>query len=219
MSVNSKMTAIADKIRILCGITGTMGLDAMASNLATLQSQITAALTEIANKGVDVPSGATAGNLASLIAILPAKYTNVLRKAVDSSGNPYNGGSGYKENYYLNGSMTEASSTNYDITGYIAINRGDIVRLKNVVLCMPGGASTKCQIHYYASDFSRIGNTEYLKTPASLSSAWAVVTNTAGDDIVQFTLPTALSASVMYIRMTCKELTDKSIITINEEIG
>lgn len=33
MSINSKMTAIADEIRELCGYTETMGLDAMVSNL------------------------------------------------------------------------------------------------------------------------------------------------------------------------------------------
>ena len=35
MSVNSKMTAIADKIRSLLGISGTLGLDSMATNLGT----------------------------------------------------------------------------------------------------------------------------------------------------------------------------------------
>lgn len=54
MSVNSKMTAIADKIRALLGLSGTMGLDAMATNLqeantvvntqADLITQIQAAL-------------------------------------------------------------------------------------------------------------------------------------------------------------------------------
>lgn len=34
MSVNSKMTAIANEIRELSGTTGTMGLDAMATNVA-----------------------------------------------------------------------------------------------------------------------------------------------------------------------------------------
>lgn len=33
MSVNAKMTAVADKIRALLGISGTMGLDAMATNV------------------------------------------------------------------------------------------------------------------------------------------------------------------------------------------
>lgn len=39
MSVNSKMTAIADKVRSLLGLTGTMGLDAMSANLDAAVSQ------------------------------------------------------------------------------------------------------------------------------------------------------------------------------------
>jgi hypothetical protein len=40
MSVKSKMTAIADKIRSLLGISGTMGLDSMSENLNVCQFQI-----------------------------------------------------------------------------------------------------------------------------------------------------------------------------------
>ena len=40
MSVNSKMTAIANKIRALLGITGTMGMDAMASNIGKAQEEV-----------------------------------------------------------------------------------------------------------------------------------------------------------------------------------
>lgn len=72
MSVNTKMTAIADKIRGLLGLTGTMGLDAMATHLGTEQANITAALTALSDKGVDVPSGANSDNLAELIAAIEA---------------------------------------------------------------------------------------------------------------------------------------------------
>ena len=40
MSVSSKMTAIANKISTLLGISGTMGLDAMATNLGTVQDEV-----------------------------------------------------------------------------------------------------------------------------------------------------------------------------------
>lgn len=40
MSVNSKMTAIADKIRTLLGITGNMGMDAMATNLGNAVTEV-----------------------------------------------------------------------------------------------------------------------------------------------------------------------------------
>ena len=72
MSVNSKMTAIADKIRTLLGLTGTMGLDEMAAHLGTEQSNVTAALAAIAGKGVTVPNGSNSNSLASLIAAIEA---------------------------------------------------------------------------------------------------------------------------------------------------
>ena len=40
MSLKSKMTAIADKIRTLLGITNTMGLDAMSDNLQAVQTEV-----------------------------------------------------------------------------------------------------------------------------------------------------------------------------------
>ena len=72
MSVNSKMTAIADKIRTLLGLTGTMGLDEMAAHLGTEQSNVTAALAAIAGKGVTVPEGSNSDSLAALIAAIEA---------------------------------------------------------------------------------------------------------------------------------------------------
>lgn len=67
MSINSKMTAIADKIRAICGITGVMGLDAMSTNLRTVQANIIDAFTAVSNKGGIVPSSKVSGNLATAI--------------------------------------------------------------------------------------------------------------------------------------------------------
>lgn len=75
MSVKSKMTAIADKIRALLGISGTMGLDAMSANLATIQTDISGAFTAVGNKGGTVPSSKVSGNLASAINSIPAGVT------------------------------------------------------------------------------------------------------------------------------------------------
>ena len=84
MSVNSKMTAIADKIRALLGITGTMGMDAMANNLnsavtevdsqAALIQQIKTALDgktagggSGGGGGITVPTTITAGDTPVLV--------------------------------------------------------------------------------------------------------------------------------------------------------
>ena len=221
MSVNSKMTAIADKIRALLGISGTMGMDAMATNLTTLQNQIASALSTLASKNISVPSGATAANLATLIAKLPDAVTvrNMLKEAVDSSKNPYNGGKGWKENTYLSwNGLTESSSTNYDVTGWIPAKAGDVIRLKNVQLCKTVNSASKCLISVTKSDFSAYqSTTNWLTAPSAFTDAWKAVTNDDGTDVVQFTIPTVYTATA-YFRMCCGSLTDESIITVNEEI-
>lgn len=147
----------------------------------------------------------------------PVTYTNVLKTAVDSDGSLFNGGTGFKENFYLDSSSVETASTNYDVTGFIPVQIGDVVRFKNVQVCKLVDSNTKCQIHYFDADFARLGNSLYLKSPSDLSEAWNVVADEAGTDIVQFTWPAALS-NAKYFRMTCGTLTAASVITINEEI-
>lgn len=71
MSIQTKFTAIADKIRAIRGTTGTMGLDAMATNLGTVQTNINSAFTAVSNKGGTVPSSKVSGNLASAINSIP----------------------------------------------------------------------------------------------------------------------------------------------------
>lgn len=76
MSINSKMTAIADPIRELKGTSGKMGLDAMASNLgevvnecdtqADLIAQIKTALADKAAGGVELPTLDNPGGAADL---------------------------------------------------------------------------------------------------------------------------------------------------------
>lgn len=64
------LTALADEIRVLSGTEGTMGLDAMKSNVNTANSAVSAALSVLVDKGVDVPDGSNVSGLAELIAAL-----------------------------------------------------------------------------------------------------------------------------------------------------
>lgn len=66
------LTGIADKIRPLLGLTGTMTPEQMQTNLTTEQANITAALAALAEKGVEVPEGANSNALAGLIAAIEA---------------------------------------------------------------------------------------------------------------------------------------------------
>lgn len=115
MSVKSKMTAIADKIRTLLGITGDMGMDAMASNIGKAQEEVDdqAALIEqlrttLAGKagGGIIPSGTVTlsengvydvKQYASAVVDVPSKAPVLQEKTVSpsTSGNVVTPDSGY----------------------------------------------------------------------------------------------------------------------------
>ena len=131
MSVDSKMTAIADKIRSLLGITGTMGMDAMATNLGTEQTNIANAFTAVSNKGGTVPSSKVSGNLASAINSIP-KGVTIQRKngtlKTNSSGMAsvncgfkpdlvvINGGSNSGVYYFVGAAFYEGNVTKISLT-------------------------------------------------------------------------------------------------------
>ena len=66
------LTSLADEIRVLSGSEGTMGLDAMKSNVNTANSAVSAALSALVDKGVDVPDGSNVSGLAELIGMIEA---------------------------------------------------------------------------------------------------------------------------------------------------
>lgn len=72
MSVNSKMTAIANATRALDGSTAKLTLDGIASKLGVEKTNIDAALAALVEKEVDVPVGSTSAALAALIAAIEA---------------------------------------------------------------------------------------------------------------------------------------------------
>ena len=71
MSVNSKMTAIADNIRSITGTTGAMGLDSMANNLATAKANLDNSYSAIGNKGGTLPEIQSIHNLPVAIQSIP----------------------------------------------------------------------------------------------------------------------------------------------------
>ena len=69
---DTTLTGIADKIRPLLGLTGTMTPEQMQTNLTTEQANIAAALAALTEKGVEVPTGSNSNALAGLIAAIEA---------------------------------------------------------------------------------------------------------------------------------------------------
>lgn len=65
------LTNIANPLRTLLGLTGGMTPEEMAANGAAVQTNVTAALAKIAEKGVTVPGDANSDDLEGLIESIP----------------------------------------------------------------------------------------------------------------------------------------------------
>lgn len=82
MSVNSKMTAIADAIRSLLGITGKLGLDSMASNISGIPKKSSADLS-VSGATVTAPAGYYASAASKSVATVEQAQPVI---SVDSGG-------------------------------------------------------------------------------------------------------------------------------------
>lgn len=110
MSVATKMTAIADKIRSLLGISGAMGLDAMATNLSEVESEVgnqADLISQIASalEGKAAGSGG-AVETCSVTLVYNISWTSSITNVKFGYINYINGIYGYEEQQISSGSMT-----------------------------------------------------------------------------------------------------------------
>lgn len=67
MSVNEKMTALADSVRDLRGTTEKLGIDQMREEVGAAKGDIDAALSALSEKGVELPENASSADIAGAI--------------------------------------------------------------------------------------------------------------------------------------------------------
>jgi len=146
--------------------------------------------------------------------------TNQIPISTDTSGNVYNG-TGYKAKTYINGGV-ESTNAAVCTTGFIPVKNGDIIRMQDMSFSTNDGNH---RIVFYDSEKNYIA---FIQA----NSAWylgqmnATVDN-AGN-CTDFTVNTSISATVSgasvslentaFIRVCCANITDNSILTVNEEI-
>lgn len=157
MTVNSKMTALADEVRTLSGTTDLMGIDAMASTLHTENTNFESNLTEqndlISQIATLVATKANPqGGVTLPILTSPASASDILsgKEAIDGAGNK--------------------------ITGTIATKTSSNLTASGATVTVPAG--------YYASQATKSVSTATQATPSisidSNGKITASATQTAG---------------------------------------
>lgn len=121
---------------------------------------------------------------------------------------------GYKTKTYLNGSGLDSSDYTKSSTGFIPVQVGDVIRMKNMGLVKTEGND---RIVFYDE------NKNFIKVVQG-SSSWYIdgMRGELDSDNITYTKLTLTTFSDLsgyaYIRICCGNITPESILTINEEI-
>ena len=136
-------------------------------------------------------------------------YTNLLPISTDASGNPYNGGQGWKTGYRLNSSGVEVALANIEVTGFMPLKLNDTVYIKNItddgthVMALYDSAYAKLATMQFSTVFG-VCNGELASK--KINAALHTQVEQAGDKIA-------------FMRISANEITANSIITVNETIA
>ena len=184
------------------------------------------------NGVITIPS--VTGNV-EITATAPS-YTNKLKSSVASDNTPYNGGKGWKANTRLNSSGVEAAYTGVEVTGFIPFKQGDVIYFDNITLKADGGGTYNQQeyLAFYDANKNKLtsANVAYTKNLFSANGGPGKVSKREAGTLNLLVLDTGELASwsssdnkwstnlanAAYFRISAEEITDNSIITINEPI-
>ena len=166
-------------------------------------------------------NGGTTGEDYDLVAPT-GNFVNQIKVATDGSGNVYNT-YGYKNDTRLSTSSlpaSERSESGWDLTGYIPVKPGDVVRLKNLEFYEPTDdtAYDRCGIFVFDQDLTYVSEMVGMTMDAPLSGTMSNIKHDANGQLEQFTMTTHWDFTSGYMRICAHNITGASIITVNEEI-
>lgn len=155
---------------------------------------------------------------------------NWLLYAVDENNNTYfgtdvngNPTQGYSENTRVGSGhivSSDSAAKGWDLTGFIPIRIGDVVRLENIKfidLTGENGTTSRANINFYDENYNWVTSSTGYSTTEHMSDAWSAVYNNDGD-VIQFTIPTVYNNTIRFARFCFDDINKNSVITINEEI-
>lgn len=140
------------------------------------------------------------------------EIVNQIPLSTDASGNPFNDGQGWKTGYRLSGSSgNESEQAGTEVTGFIPIKNGDTMYIKNIA-----DSDMSHVVGFYDSSRAKVFTLTWsvICSGMNISVDGRLMVFTLGEGNVV----NANIANVAYIRVSASEITNDSIITINEPI-
>lgn len=149
----------------------------------------------------------------------PEEVINQIPISTDASGEPFNGGQGWKTGYRMSiSSGSETAAEGYECTGFIPVAYGDVIRIKGVDIREENSTNMVAydsdKLALKTGGGTNIGTTLYhLFITNGTEETGGVYKCTLNSS----TFPN-LHSGLAYIRFGSREITDESIFTVNQEI-
>lgn len=141
-------------------------------------------------------------------------YTNQIPISTDTDGSVYNK-VGYKTGYKLSSSGGLESWSGVEVTGFIPVSVGDVIRLSGIT--NPSNSANAGSVNrfaFYKSDKSFIT----VINSKTNSIGWWDCTYDDDNNPIKFTVKSDKAPAVAYMRVSAEEINSESVITVNEEI-
>lgn len=141
------------------------------------------------------------------------EIVNQIPISTDASGNLFvgtNGEAGYKTGYRLSSSSgNESAASGVEVSGFIPLKYGDTVYIQNITI-IEGGQNSVC---LYDSSHSKIAG-GYMATLFG-----GVVNGEIASVTINSSTFTGASSDIAYIRISANEITENSILTVNQALS
>lgn len=156
-------------------------------------------------------------------------YTNVLPTAKTMTDinvvlKGEDGSAGYLNNYRFVADGTYKSVSGWDVSGCIRANAGDVIRLQNISIqpySAPIYNSNLGSISFCLEDGSYANSVSLYDTDLTDLTQWGSSLYPKFDEsnnIIEFTVPSWGGGNYKYVILTCQDINEESIVTVNEEI-
>lgn len=161
--------------------------------------------------------------VAEVAELEPTPDNNLIRKSINADGTPYNNGIGWKTNYRLNSSGAEVATDGIEVTGFMPVNRDDVIYLKGITIPYTGANNIYQYLALYDSNFGKILSPQIASNVGNYGATkYDEENNLIEVNVEQFLAyydtTEAERAAVAYFRISAEEISNSSIITVNELI-
>lgn len=142
---------------------------------------------------------------------------NELLFATDDKGNAYNMGLGYMDHYrYSTSAQKEVADSASDVTGFIPVSPGDVVRFRNLDT-FSLDASTDFKVIFFDWAYDYVTCSDSYTAIEDFSDSWVVLSDEMGQ-LIECIIPYSYNPDIYYMRVVAHDIRPDSILTVNELI-